>query len=651
MSDLKTRFRGAERIPTPDLWSDIIDRQPRPLPVESSPTRRVLVATFAVAIAAAGVTFAIRAFEGPRGGPQPITQAPLGTINGVIAYASIGDEQVFWTIRPDGGDPTQVHVDVPGFVGVPSWSPDGTRIAFDVNSFDDPHPKGGNVDIYTANADGTDPARLTSEKIDHSAVWSPNGTRIAYVHGYSNDQQIWIMNADGSDPRQVTERSGLNISPSWSPDGAKIAFVSWEGSNSDIYVINVDGSDVSRLTVDPAHEDQPAWSPDGERIAFTSEGAGDPGIYSITPDGSDATELLHDPDPANLGMAWSPDGTQMAVVSIRGPDNDRNVYVLDLATGELTSIGEPGAYFGASWQPLASEPVTPAPINDPVVTSTIPRDAIVFSSSTAEGAQTNLFFVSPDGGSASPVTDVTPGMAADEAGWAPDGIHLAFVMGPARHLNAYAGDANLYVLDLSTGALVQLTEGLATASPSWSPDGQRIAFVAGQGTTLDVINLDGTGRHTVASARGYYQRPAWSPDGSVITFQSSPDRTSEQTAIFTIRPDGTGERQLTSGTTSEGFPSWSPDGTRIAYSAADRLGIMDADGSHERPLGEDCHLPCVADFSPTWSPDGQRIVFVRQEDGGATRHLYVVDLSSGEIHALTPSEDWVGAATSRSVPS
>lgn len=369
MSDLKTRFRGAERMPTPDLWSDIVSREPRPPRPEPSPTRRVLVAMVAFAIAVAGVAFAIRAFEGPRGRPQPIAPAPSGAMNGLIAYASIGDQQVFWTIHPDGSDRTQVHVDVPGFVRVPSWSPDGTRIAFDVNSFDDPHPEGGNFDIYTANADGTDPTRLTFEQVDHNPVWSPDGTRIAYVHGW-DDQQIWVMNVDGSDPHQLTDRKGPNLFPSWSPDGTKIAFVSFDGSNSDIYVMNADGSDIRRLTDDSAHEDQPAWSPDGRRIAFTSEGAGDPGIYAMSPDRTGVTQLLHDPDPANLGFAWSPDGKKMAVVSIRGPGNDRNVYVLDFATGELTSIGEPGSWYGPSWQSLPAPSASPTP-SEPTATPTL----------------------------------------------------------------------------------------------------------------------------------------------------------------------------------------------------------------------------------------------------------------------------------------
>jgi dipeptidyl aminopeptidase/acylaminoacyl peptidase len=360
MPDLKTRFRGADRIAAPDLWSDIASRDPRPPAPEPSRTRRVLVATLALALAVAGVALVIRAFEGPREETQPITPAPV-SINGVIAYASIGEERVFWTVRADGSDRTRVEVDVPGFVRVPSWSPDGTRIVFDVNSFDDPHPKGGNFDIYAANADGSDPIRLTSEMVDHSPVWSPDGTKIAYVHGWYNNAQIWVMNPDGSDSQQLTDRNGPNMFPSWSPDGARIAFVSFDGSNADIYVMNADGSDVRRLTNGSAHEDQPAWSPDGRQIAFTSEGVGNPGINVMSPDGTGVTQLLDDTDPANLGFAWSPDGTKMAVVSIRGPGNDRNVYVLDVATGEFTSIGEPGAWYGPSWQPLPAPSATPAP--------------------------------------------------------------------------------------------------------------------------------------------------------------------------------------------------------------------------------------------------------------------------------------------------
>jgi TolB protein len=360
MPDLKTRFRGAEGIAAPDLWPDIASREPR-LPASGpSLTRRVVAATLPLALAVAGVALVIRAFEGPRDGTQPITPAPV-SMNGVIAYASIGEEQVFWTVRPDGSDRTRVDVDIPGFVTVPSWSPDGTRIVFAVNSFDDPHPEGGNFDIYAANADGTDPIRLTSEMVNHSPVWSPDGTKIAFVHGWDNKAQIWVMYADGSDSQQLTNRNGPNMFPSWSPDGARIAFVSFDGSNSDIYVMNADGSDVRRLTESPAHEDQPAWSPGGRQIAFTSEGAGNHGIYVMSPDGAGVTQVLNDPDPANLGFAWSPDGTKMAFVSIRGSGNDRNVYVLDVATGEFTSIGEPGAWYGPSWQPLPAPTATPTP--------------------------------------------------------------------------------------------------------------------------------------------------------------------------------------------------------------------------------------------------------------------------------------------------
>jgi TolB protein len=241
---------------------------------------------------------------------------------------------------------------VPGFVGVPAWSPDGTRIAFAVTSFDEPHPEGGNVDVYVANADGSDPIRLTSEQVNHSPAWSPDGNRIAYVRGYNADGQIWVMDADGTRRQQLTMGTGPNAAPTWSPDGTQIAFVSYGPTGSDIYVMDADGSNVRQLTEGSAHDSDPAWSPDGTSIAFIRDGAEDFGIVAMSPDGTDVTPLLEDSDPANLGFAWSPDGTKIAAVGLPDRGSMRTLRVLDVATGEVTAMGTLGAYFGPSWQPL-----------------------------------------------------------------------------------------------------------------------------------------------------------------------------------------------------------------------------------------------------------------------------------------------------------
>jgi Tol biopolymer transport system component len=163
------------------------------------------------------------------------------------------------------------------------------------------------------------------------------------------------------------------------------------------------------------------------------------------------------------------------------------------------------------------------------------------------------------------------------------------------------------------------------------------------------MDADGSNQNVIASRRWYYQWPSWSPDGRSIVYQSKIAVGDEFTAIFTIQPDGTGEHRLTDGSASEGFPAWSPDGSRIAYSAADRLWIMDGDGTHSRQVTQ-CRLPCVGDLAPAWSPDGNQLVFVRQEEGGAARRLYVVDLATQRVRALTPEVRWAHWPSWRPVP-
>lgn len=192
----------------------------------------------------------------------------------------------------------------------PSWSPDGTRIAFHSDRDDE------YGDIYVMNADGTNVTRLTSERtFDVDPDWSPDGTRIAFMSSRDGPSDIYVMNADGTGVTRLTTHSESNDwDPTWSPDGSRIAFHSNRDDElGEIYVINVDGSGLTRLT--HGHGERPAWSPDGRQIAFVSTRDGDYETYVMNADGTDVTRLTNalreDTSPA-----WSPDGQWIAYVCV-----------------------------------------------------------------------------------------------------------------------------------------------------------------------------------------------------------------------------------------------------------------------------------------------------------------------------------------------
>jgi TolB protein len=73
-------------------------------------------------------------------------------------------------------------------------------------------------------------------------VWSPDGTKIAYVSDVAGGPDLWVMDADGSNPVQLTSDAGDESFPEWSPDGTRIAYASSQGysSNADIWVLTLD---------------------------------------------------------------------------------------------------------------------------------------------------------------------------------------------------------------------------------------------------------------------------------------------------------------------------------------------------------------------------------------------------------------------------
>jgi TolB protein len=265
---------------------------------------------------------------------RPSLGANVGGNNRRILFVSDRDAPgnfEIYSMNPDGSGVSRL-TNSAGPDVAPAWSPDGKRIAF-VSLRHDTFGE-----IYVMNADGSGVRRLTeSDGIDTSPTWSKDGKHIAFV-SMRNDPfgDIYTMNDQGGEVTRVTDAAGADADPSWSPDGKQIAFVSGRDGASDLttdlYVVTLDGLQVTRLTSEPLDTDarEPSWAPGGKQIAYsTSFDSGDDNIltsdvFVINIDDRQITRLTDGPGTAvqDLAPSWSPDGKQLAYISIRGGNSD-----------------------------------------------------------------------------------------------------------------------------------------------------------------------------------------------------------------------------------------------------------------------------------------------------------------------------------------
>lgn len=176
-----------------------------------------------------------------------------------------------------------------GSLYAPELSPSGELILF-TN-----HGNG----LWVMKPDGDTPRALTNRD-DIDPTWSPDGSMIAFASSRSGERQLFVMNADGSNIQQVTDLNNMGGRSTWSPDGTRLAFYRGPFEDRNIYVINVDGTGLVRLT-DGGDNLGPSWSPDGNWIAFTSFRDGNNEIYIIHPDGTGLTRLTN-----NSISDWQP---------------------------------------------------------------------------------------------------------------------------------------------------------------------------------------------------------------------------------------------------------------------------------------------------------------------------------------------------------
>ncbi|MGH2572718.1 MAG: TolB family protein [Actinomycetota bacterium] len=333
---------------------------------------QVLALVVAVLAASAGGTWALtRAF---RLSDEPDRTASGTSVrNGKIAFLSDRaagadpDAQDIYTVDPATGEISRV-TQVSMYSSELSWSPDGTRIVFDIGIAK------GEGEIVIVGADGTGMATVTTFDDPQGPAWSPDGDRIAFYPGNPGSPPIAIHLVDvvGGHPVQVTHPGVdcIDLSPAWSPDGAEIAFVRQcnpdeASETNELIVVRADGSGARVLTDLGPGSLFLSWSPDGRTIAFAREGR----ISTIQVDGTGLRQLTTAGDG---NPVWSPDGSKIAFDSSR--DGNSEIYVMNAdGTGQTNVTNHSANDFSPAWQPVpagpsptsSEQPPTPAPTSPP----------------------------------------------------------------------------------------------------------------------------------------------------------------------------------------------------------------------------------------------------------------------------------------------
>jgi len=364
-----------------------------------------------------------------------------------------------WIGNREGGDARRLTSGV-GSETVPSFSPDGTRIAF-TGEYD------GNRDVYVVAASGGVPRRLTFHPADEMVLgWTPDGKNILFSSWGSSfrhfEEQLYTVPVEGGFPTKLPIPIGTEAK--FSPDGTHLVYVphlQWQGAwkryhggqTTPIWIADLKDSSVVKVPRDNSNDRDPMWV--GDTIYFLSDRNGPVSLFAYDTKSKEVSEVLHSD---GLDFKTASAGPDAIVIEQFGA-----IKLYDLNTHQAKNIPIHVSGDVDAVRPHFAK-VEAKSIQNFGISPTGAR--AVFE------AWGEIFTVPTDKGDIRNLTR-SPAVADRDPAWSPDGKSIAY----------FSDDSGEYELCIrgqnGLGEVRHINLGTPPSffyTPAWSPDGKKIAY-------------------------------------------------------------------------------------------------------------------------------------------------------------------------------
>jgi Tol biopolymer transport system component len=386
---------------------------------------------------------------------------------------------------------------LPGIATAPSFSPDGSRIAFAWDG-SNANPSAPQFDLYVKALGGEEKLQLTHHPSEWiSSAWSPDGTRIAFHRMAGSDSGIYLVSALGGPERKLIGTRtpyGVATPISWSPDGKWIAFSNPlpNEPKDRIFRVSVETSEILPFDHDPdcLHEATPTFSHDGQKIFYACiHSFYDGDLRSRSVAGGPPTLVTLVPNPP-IGMSVSGDDERVAYGYGYGLST---IAFVNLKDRSVTQVDVPD---NSSWPTISPQ-----------------GDKLAFSTQLGSISIWRRDLLHQE---VPPVNVIPSSRQQNSPQYSPDGKHIAFE-------SKRNGDWALWVSDLDGGNILKVSKDVwGSGWPRWSPDGTRLAFdtASTHPSSVYVVDIaEGVPRKLETDVADM-KLPAWSHDGKWIYFTS-----------------------------------------------------------------------------------------------------------------------------------